>query len=85
MSDVVVALWYLCCTFTDDHACGHGVAGGDSRMMEASATRRFSYSVDLEVAIDDGHGIAAHPRRVRLVSVTGGGIANERLQLLPRC
>ncbi len=77
----MIGFQYLAGTLADDDAGSHCVAGCHARHDGTIRDAKIVYSIDLEVTVHDGHGIASHLSGARLMGESRGGISNEVLKI----
>src|SRR5262249_24146169 len=57
---LVLILYDLCCTLSDDHTGSHGITGGHAWHDRSIRDAKVVDAVDLEVAIDHTHVVPPH-------------------------
>ena len=67
----------------DDDAGGHGVSRRDAGHDGSVGNTKMFDTVNLQIAIHDGHGISAHFGRAGFMPVADGRVAHELLQFWP--
>jgi hypothetical protein len=73
----MLRLQHLSATFADDDAGGHRVPGCHAWQNRSVSDTKIVDSIDLEVTVYDGHGIASHFGGTCLMGVSRGSISDE--------
>src|SRR5499425_774667 len=58
--NLVLTLYDLCCTLSDDHTGSHGISGCHAWHDRSVRDAKVVDAVDFEVAIDHTHGVPPH-------------------------
>ena len=77
----MLSLQHFCSAFSDNHARSHSIAGYDTRHDRSVSDTKSFDPINLEVTVDNGHGIAPHFGGTSLMRIRRGDLADEVLQV----